>query len=216
MDLNWALRAVFTGMQFMTIDTLIFDQGGVLVWTRWEKVTSAWAELRHTSPREVFDRMLEGDAYAPFMRGEFDREEFRNRMSSHLNIQQTPEEFDELWRSAIEPNPDIVPLIESLSDRYRMVIGSNTDELHQERGESVQPIIATFDDFLLSYELGVLKPDPEFFEKGLAKLGLSPNQCFFTDDRQNNVDSATSVGIQSARFETVDQLITELSALGVG
>ncbi|MDP6715348.1 MAG: hypothetical protein QF368_12060, partial [SAR202 cluster bacterium] len=141
----------------MTIDTLIFDQGGVLVWTRWEKVTSAWAELRHTSPREVFDRMLEGDAYAPFMRGEFDREEFRNRMSSHLNIQQTPEEFDELWRSAIEPNPDIVPLIESLSDRYRMVIGSNTDELHQERGESVQPIIATFDDFLLSYELGVLK-----------------------------------------------------------
>ena len=161
------------------------------------------------------DRMLKGDAYAPFMRGEIERAEFRKRMCAHLDIQQTIHEFDELWRSAIEPNPDIVPLVESLSSRYRMVIGSNTDELHQQRVESVQPIIATFDDFLLSYELGVLKPDPEFYEKGLAKLGLTPDQCFFTDDRQNNVDSAISVGIQSVRFESVHQLETALEALGV-
>ena len=199
----------------MPIDTLIFDQGGVLVWTRWDNVTSAWAELRHTTPQEIMDRMLKGDAYAPFMRGEIERAEFRERMCAHLDIQQTIDEFDELWRSAIEPNPDIVPLVESLSSRYRMVIGSNTDELHQQRVESVQPIIATFDDFLLSYELGVLKPDPEFYEKGLAKLGLTPDQCFFTDDRQNNVDSAISVGIQSVNFESVPQLETALEALGV-
>ena len=199
----------------MPIDTLIFDQGGVLVWTRWDNVTIAWAALRGTTPKEVMDRMLEGDAYSPFMRGEVDRAEFRDRMCAHLGIQQAPDDFDETWRSAIEPNPDIVALIENLSARYRMVIGSNTDELHQERGEKIQPIITTFDDFLLSYELGVLKPDPDFFEKGLAKLGLSVDQCFFTDDRQNNVDSALSVGIQAVRFESVPQLEAALKTLGL-
>ena len=199
----------------MSIDTLIFDQGGVLVWTRWENVTTVWAELRGTTTQQVMARMLEGDAYAPYMRGEVDRVEFRDRMSAHLGIQQAPDDFDETWRSAIEPNPDIVALIENLSARYRMVIGSNTDELHQERSEKIQPIITTFDDFLLSYELGVLKPDPDFFEKGLAKLGLSVDQCFFTDDRQNNVDSALSVGIQAVRFESVPQLEAALKTLGL-
>lgn len=199
----------------MSIDTLIFDQGGVLVWTRWENVTSIWSKLRGTTSQEVMDRMLEGDAYSPFMRGEIERAEFRDRMSAHLGIQQAPDDFDETWRSAIAPNPDIVSLVESLSTHYRMVIGSNTDELHQERGEKVQPIITTFDDFLLSYELGVLKPDLDFFEDGLAKLDLTPDQCFFIDDRQNNVDSALSVGIQAVRFESVPRLKAELKALGI-
>jgi putative hydrolase of the HAD superfamily len=199
----------------MPIDTLIFDQGGVLVWTRWEKVTTAWAQLKDTTPQKVIERMREGDSYAAFMRGEVNRSEFRDRMRAHLDIHPDSEEFDETWRSVIEPNPEIVPLIESLSSRYRMVIGSNTDELHQERGESVQPIITTFDDFLLSYELGVLKPDAEFFVKGLKKLGLTPDQCFFTDDRQNNVDSAISVGIHAVLFESVAQLESDLEALSI-
>ena len=55
----------------------------------------------------------------------------------------------------------------------------------------------------------------DFFQKGLAKLGLSVDQCFFTDDRQNNVDSALSVGIQAVRFESVPQLEAALKTLGL-
>ena len=90
------------------------------------------------------------------MRGEIDRAEFRDRMCARLNIQQDPATFDEMWCSIIEPNHEIVALIEELSTGYRMVIGSNTDELHQERIEEVQPIVTSFDNFRLSYKLGVL------------------------------------------------------------
>ena len=117
----------------MTIDTLMFDQGGVLVWTQWETAAGAWSKLRGTTPREVMERLIQGEAYATFMRGEINRAEFRERMCARLNIQQDPATFDEMWCSIIEPNHEIVALIEELPTGYRMVIGSNTDDLHQER-----------------------------------------------------------------------------------
>jgi epoxide hydrolase-like predicted phosphatase len=199
----------------LVIDTLIFDQGGVLVGTQWENATIAWSNLNGTTSREVMDRILAGDAYTSFMRGEIDRAGFRDRVCARLNIQQDPETFDEVWCSIIDPNPEIVPLVENLSARYRMVIGSNTDELHQKRIQEVQPIVTSFDDVLLSYELGVLKPDINFFDSGLAKLDLTPDQCVFIDDRKNNVDSALSVGMQAIQFVSVAQLESELKTLHV-
>ena len=127
----------------LTIDTLIFDQGGVLVWAQWETAAGGWSKLRGTTPREVMERLIQGEAYATFMRGEIDRAEFIKRTCARprLNIQQDPATFDEMWCSIIEPNHEIVALIEELSTGYRMVIGSNTDELYQERIEEVQPIV---------------------------------------------------------------------------
>lgn len=197
------------------VDTLIFDQGGVLVWTRWHRVMEAWAILKGTEPQKVMDRMREGDAYAPFMRGEITRTEFRERMCGYLDIRPGPAEFDSTWRSVIEPNLEIVSLIERLAGRFTLVIGSNTDELHQSQGLKVQPIIGAFDHFLLSYELGVLKPDPDFFRKGLESLELSPERCLFIDDRQDNVDSASEVGLRSVRYESVAQLEVVLGAHGL-
>ena len=100
--------------------------------------------------------LMEEEAHGAFMRGEIDRAVFRYRMCARLNIQQDQATFDEVWCSIIEPNREIVALIEELSTRHLMVIGSNTDEPHQERIEEVQPIVTSFDNFLLSYKLGVL------------------------------------------------------------
>ncbi|HAL48898.1 MAG: HAD family phosphatase [SAR202 cluster bacterium] len=199
----------------MKIDTLIFDQGGVLVWTRWENVTNVWHELTGLAPKAISNRMVAGGAYPPFMRGEIDRSEFYSNMSVDLGLEQDPAAFFETWSSAIEPNPAIDPLIAKLKGRARLAIGSNTDELHQARGLEVQPTIGLFEDFVLSFEIGELKPDSEFFDHCLNQLGAQPDQCFFTDDRQDNVDSAKSVGIHAVRFESVPQIESELVAIGI-
>ena len=68
---------------------------------------------------------------------------------------------------------------------------------------------------LVSYELGVCKPDPEFFRRGLAKLGVEAEECLFIDDLEDNVEAARSLGITGIRFESAEQLERELKGLSI-
>jgi len=54
-----------------------------------------------------------------------------------------------------------------------------------------------FDRVYYSCELGVAKPDPEFFERIVADLCLDPAEVGFVDDNRANVDAATRVGLQA-------------------
>ena len=199
----------------MAIDTLIFNLGGVLVLTMWERVTGPWAALSGLTGDEVWERILAGDAYRPFMTGEIDRAEFHRRMCSSLGVDEPADAMFETWSSAIVVNAAIAPLIARLARRYRLIVGSNTDELHYARGQEVQPALAQFDDAILSYRQGVLKPSATFFERGLQELGATLDQCFFTDDRQDNVEAARRTGIEAVRFESVPGLEAHLKSTGL-
>ncbi len=50
---------------------------------------------------------------------------------------------------------------------------------------------------LFSGDLGCVKPDPEIFRILLDRLGATPGDCLFFDDRQSNVDGAKALGIKA-------------------
>ena len=54
-----------------------------------------------------------------------------------------------------------------------------------------------FDRVYYSCELGVAKPQAEFFERILQDLGLDAGEVGFVDDSRANVDAATRVGLQA-------------------
>lgn len=149
------------------------------------------------------------------MRGEIDSAVFHQRMRSNLGVDEPAEVMFEAWRSVIVANLAIAPLIQKLAGRYRLVVGSNTDELHDAAAEECQSALAHFDDPILSFRLGVLKPSPTFFEKGLRLIGATPDQCLFADDRQDNVDAARGVDMEAVVFESVSGLEADLKSLGL-
>ena len=199
----------------MDISTMIFDLGGVLVLTRWDRVTQPLAKLSGLSPEGVLEEIVSGDAYYPFMRGEFDQWEFHRRLSEQLKMDLSPERLFEIWPNIIIPNGEINTLIEMLKRRYRLVIGSNTDVLHHRRCIEVQEALQHFDDALVSYELGCCKPDAAFFRRGLEKLSASPEECVFIDDRKENVDAAQSQSIATIQYSSVSQLESDLARMGI-
>ena len=202
-------------MKRLSISTILFDLGGVMVWTRWSRLTEPLAELTGTTPEEVMERIRTGNAYYPHMRGELDFSGFHKSFTDELGVGLTPDELLELWNSILEPNEAINPIVRQLKGRFRLVIGSNTDDAHFKKGCEIQPATLEFDDVLVSYELGVCKPDPEFFVRGLAKLGVEPEECLFIDDLEDNVEVARSLGITGIRFESAEQLEKKLKGLGV-
>ena len=123
------------------------------------------------------------------------------------------EDFVEIWNSLLSANEAIVPLVERLKSDHRIVLGSNTDPIHFSHSVNRFPVLENFERHFLSYEMGLLKPDPAYFHHVLYGLWTSPGDCIFIDDRVENVRSAQNIGIKSLVFESAGRLKSDLQEL---
>lgn len=78
-----------------------------------------------------------------------------------------------------------------------------------------QKLVDLFDHITLSYEVGVIKPDPRIYEYCIERIGFAPAECVFIDDREPNVQGAINVGMKGLLYQNTVDLIRELAQLGV-
>jgi len=71
-----------------------------------------------------------------------------------------------------------------------------------------------FDFVTFSGEVRLIKPDPAIYEHTLRGLGVTASETLFLDDREVNIQAAQALGINALRFESVEQLRSELSTAG--
>ncbi|GAA4981420.1 HAD-IA family hydrolase [Kitasatospora paranensis] len=56
-------------------------------------------------------------------------------------------------------------------------------------------LAGSFDEVVLSAEVGLRKPDPAIFRLVLDRLGVSAEECLFVDDSEQNLATAAELGI---------------------
>jgi putative hydrolase of the HAD superfamily len=98
------------------------------------------------------------------------------------------------WSNTWTLNPGTDQLIRSLrSAGYVVSFFSNCDkdnaDVYQLKG-----YFDNVDDVFLSCQLGLVKPDQEFFEAILAKLHATPEECVVIDDARPNIEMAKKLG----------------------
>lgn len=71
-----------------------------------------------------------------------------------------------------------------------------------------------FNPTLLSYEIGVNKPNKEAFQILLERLNLPPSSIIFIDDKIENVNGAKSLEIDAIHFINPEALKDELEKRG--
>ena len=74
------------------------------------------------------------------------------------------------------------------------------------------------DTAYFSCDLGVVKPDPEFFRRILADLGAEPDEVFFVDDTPANVEGGRTAGLRAMRWrheEGLEGLRSGVASLGM-
>lgn len=168
-----------------TIDEQDFVFGNVFVDPYWEQM-----ELGELSPREYY-------------------EHFRVKSGCRISFRH----FLLIWTAHFTPTQEMVAYGRSLVGRYRVYFFSNTDPIHIPPLFDRFPSLLFFDGHALSWELGVRKPDPEFFRRGLAKFSLDPRECLFVDDRPENTQTARQLGMQAVDFRTPSQAIAEMDTV---
>lgn len=71
------------------------------------------------------------------------------------------------------------------------------------------------DAAFVSYETGVRKPAAEAYLIPCRRLGISPGEAVFVDDRADNCEAACAVGMDAILFREAANLREELSRRGV-
>ena len=119
-------------------------------------------------------------------------------------------------RRAVETNIANQPLfryIEELRKDYKIGLLSNAsgNRLFDifDSGE-----LAVFDEVVLSYEIGVIKPSPRAYEIIAERLGLEVRECVLIDDQERNCVGAREAGMKAILYRAdVEELRAELSRL---
>ncbi len=70
-----------------------------------------------------------------------------------------------------------------------------------------------FDDKVLSFEVGIIKPDPAIYLLAAKRLDVMPEECIFVDDIAINVNAAESTGMKGIMFKNYNEFLVDLNEI---
>jgi len=125
-------------------------------------------------------------------------------------------QFKKVWCSCFTGlNKEMEILLKKLKKNYKLILLSNTDEIHFHYARKKYKILEIFDDYVLSYEVGYSKPNPMIFLKALRKAKTNPGQIVYIDDLYQFVLAAKTFGIKSVQYKTMKKLRKDLKSKNV-
>lgn len=194
------------------IKLIIFDLGKVILDFSFSSVAEGLARSSnhalYKDPGHIADYLLEHgkDIAVQYESGKIGSDEFFNRIKECFCLDLSFDQFKEIWSDIFRENAGVADLIERLRGDFRLCLLSNTNELHFEFVRKNFPVVHKFDMWVLSYEAGVMKPDPEIFRIALKKAGVEAEEAIFIDDIKGHVLGAQGLGINSVEFKSVAQI----------
>ncbi|WP_299104599.1 HAD family phosphatase [uncultured Tenacibaculum sp.] len=179
------------------IKNIIFDYGDVFI--NLDK-QATYKELAKLGVTEVTDEMMQ--QYYQYEMGLISTEEFVGFF--HDKFQISKENLIDAWNAILLDFPlRRLAFIKELaaSKKYRLFLLSNTNELHiswiqNDWGmELYNEFKDCFEQFYLSHEIKMRKPNADIFEFVLNENNLEASETIFIDDTAENTTTASELGI---------------------
>lgn len=198
----------------MAADAVIFDIGGVLVDV--DTTRGLWARLLGMEPSELtLERLVSNDIFREFGTGRVSAEAFHTDACRRLGEDWDFRAFEARWCEIFQPMPGMAELVDEVAAVRPVGICSDTEPIHWGFLSREFPLVSRISKPSLSFEVGRLKPDPEFFLQAARDVGVAADRCFFTDDLPRNVEGARRAGMDAEVFQGADELRRQLAARGV-
>ncbi|MBI3940094.1 MAG: HAD family phosphatase [Acidobacteria bacterium] len=196
---------------------LLFDIGNVLIRFDPGIALRQLAPRSPHSPEEMAMRLKQWSRIPDYECGRMSTEEFFAETCSYLELSNLSlEEFTQVWcRIFLDEMPVSPVTVRSLKKRYRLVLISNTNAMHFGFIRQKFPVLAEFDDAVLSFQIGAMKPASAIFLEAVDRSGSGPAESFLIDDMEENISAARSLGIPGVRFDNETQLLGEFEQKGI-
>ena len=178
---------------------IYFDVGGVLM---------HFYHIRNQAARRLG---VPDDAFQALLReleigrndGSITEQEVERRIIQRFNLTVAPGFWaDVAWVEDFRPVTEMHNLAKELAEHYRVGILSNVSQAVSEKGKSIPGLWpeVVFDPLVLSFEVGLAKPDVRIFQHAIKVAGCEPSEILFIDDIEANVAAAQTAGLQTFLF----------------
>lgn len=198
------------------IRSCLFDMGNVLVHFSHDRMCQQIGALCGKSGDDLRRLLLDSGVQWEFERGLMSADDFHKRVQELVGTMIDFEELMEAASDIFELNRPMIDILKALKERpTRLVLFSNTSVWHYEFIRKRFDILDWFDDYVLSYEVGAIKPEPDMFRAALRTIRCAPQECFYTDDIPKYVESGRKYGFDADVFTDSDRLARQLAARGI-
>jgi glucose-1-phosphatase len=196
--------------------TILFDLGNVIVhFSHALMCEQIGVVLRRTGP-EARSFLIDSGLMWDFERGKIGESELLAAVERDLGVSVEAVALSTACSDIFRLNDPIVPIIESLKKQgLRLVVLSNTSHWHIDWIRRQWDVLNLFDQLVLSYEVGAIKPEPMMYEAALKAIHCKPEECFYTDDIPAYVAKAREFGLQAEVFTDVESLVKQLKERGL-
>lgn len=198
----------------MTIDTVVFDIGGVLV--DWQPHL-AWAdELGEDGARAFLERInfdkinfaCDGGASFTAAARDLPDPEDGARLAQYVAryVDTVPEKVPGSWELLYRLKDAGVP-VHAITN-WSAETWPEGVKAHPELGQ-------VFETTVVSGQVGILKPSTEIYRLLCARADVAPERCVFIDDGLHNCIGAKAAGMDAIHFTGADVLQRELGKRGL-
>ena len=194
----------------------VFDLGKVLVDFDYSIAGRRIAARSRLTPAEVQHLIDHSPLLFRYETGFMNREQFYAEIRAITGYNGGIEEFAEAFTDIFTPIEHMVALHAALRERnLPTFIFSNTNDLAVSHIRRSFPFFSRFDGYVLSYEIGSMKPDARIYEAVERTTGLTGEKILYVDDRAENVATGLARGWQVLLHETPEKSWSAIRRLGL-
>jgi putative hydrolase of the HAD superfamily len=191
----------------MVKPAVFFDVGGVLLTNGWDRPARRRTAEHFALDWEEFQSRHES-AVRDFETGRMTLEAYFDRTVFWQPRDFTREAFRDMMFAQSEPYAEALAFVAELARSGRFLLAAlnnESKELNQYRIDRFK-LREQFSLFLSSCYLGLRKPEERIYRTALEITQWQPYECLFIDDRAENVQAASAIGIRSIQYRGVADL----------
>lgn len=194
------------------INTFIFDCFGVI----YDPPLGGWYKdnmLRHGHIDENLGEILK-----EFDLGNLSEDDMLEYFSKYKGITSTKEEIRSEIDSYLKLDLKLVNIIKGLKSKglKTALLSNGHSSFFERKIYKVYPEFKDlFNEIIISSEVRMIKPDKEIYLHALDKIGSTPEEVLFIDDRQENVDGAINLGINGFLYTDSIAFVKYINQLGI-
>ena len=200
----------------MSMPTLFFDIGGVLLTNAWD--TGARRRAAETFGLDYPEFQTRHEMLkTAFETGRITLDSYLKKTVFHRERPFTPDVFKEFMYHQSQPIGDTLEWVRSFarSGHCRLfTLNNESKELHEYRVRTFQ-LDTIFRSFLTSCYMGQTKPDEGIYLSAVGIAACDPGDAIFIDDRALNVEPALALGLNAVLFTGLDPLREYLKERGI-
>lgn len=198
------------------IRTFLFDMGNVLTRFSHARMCHQIGELCGLSEAATRQLLIDSGLQWDFERGRISEEQFCDELSQRVGRTLDLAQLSRAASDIFEPIAEMETIVRSLKKQgFRLVLLSNTSISHFQWIERQYTFLQPFDDYVVSFRAGAIKPEAGIYEQALRLIQCEPGEAFYTDDIPEYVARGCEYGFQAEVFTGPDELTAQLAQRGV-